>query len=151
MSEHSSRRPGALVSGDPEDNGWMLEELALPGIRHAVVCSRDGLPLAHPASTPREDAERLSAACAGLATLGQGLADSIDGSSPAGAAPMGLPQEVIIKYDGGILFVRGAARNTALAVLAERTIDPGLVARQMQKQVDKIGRGVNAAARVPGS
>ncbi|TNY37587.1 roadblock/LC7 domain-containing protein [Thermomonospora catenispora] len=150
MTEHSSR-PRALISGNPEDNGWMLEELALPGIRHAVVCSRDGLPLAYPSSTPREDAERLSAACAGLATLGQGLADSIDTSSPAGAVPMGLPQEVIIKYDGGILFVRGAARNTALAVLAERTIDPGLVARQMQKQVDKIGRGMNAAVRAPGS
>src|SRR5690606_1068299 len=107
--------------------------------------------LAYPSSTPREDAERLSAACAGLATLGQGLADSIDTSAPPGTVPMGLPQEVIIKYDGGILFVRGAARNTALAVLAERTIDPGLVARQMQRQVDKTGRGMNAAARTPGS
>ncbi|HEX2313448.1 MAG TPA: roadblock/LC7 domain-containing protein [Thermomonospora sp.] len=150
MTEHDSR-PGTLVSGSPEDNGWMLEELALPGIRHAVVCSRDGLPLAYAASTPREDAERLSAACAGLATLGQGLADSIDTAAGPDAAPMGLPQEVVIKYDGGILFVRGAARNTALAVLAERTIDPGLVARQMQKQVGRIGRGLNAPARTPGS
>ncbi|SEG87999.1 Roadblock/LC7 domain-containing protein [Thermomonospora echinospora] len=158
MTEISSRTGGGIGRA-PEDNGWMLEGLELPGVRHAVVCSRDGLPLAWSASTERWQAEHLSAACAGFAQLGDGLAAALTGASgsraadaPAEAAggqavPVESVQEQFMKYPDAVLFVRGAAHNTVLAVWADKSIDPALVARQMQRQVDWIGRGMNAPAR----
>jgi predicted regulator of Ras-like GTPase activity (Roadblock/LC7/MglB family) len=48
-------------------------------------------------------------------------------------------RQVIVEYDGGFLFVRGAGDGSRLAVVTEATIDPALIAQQMQAQVLMIG------------
>jgi hypothetical protein len=117
------------------DQNWMLDEVTgVRGVRHAVVLSADGLVKAHSAGISKEDAERLAAACAGLKSIGQGLAlQFADGGGSA--------QQVMVEFDGhgGYLFVRGAGDGSHLAVVTAQVVDPGLIAQQMQAQVNKIG------------
>ena len=117
------------------DQNWMLDEVTgVRGVRHAVVLSADGLVRAQSAHTSRDDAERLAAACAGLKSIGQSLARQfgVGGISS---------RQVMVEFDGrgGYLFVRGAGDGSHLAVVTDYTIDPGLIAQQMQTQVLKIG------------
>jgi hypothetical protein len=117
------------------DQNWMLDEIAgVRGVRHAVVLSADGIVKAHSDQTRKEDADRLAAACAGLKSIGQGLARQFaDGG--------GTSRQVMVEFDGdgGFLFVRGAGDGSHLAVVTGQVVDPGLIAQQMQAQVNKIG------------
>lgn len=116
----------------PIDDSWMLGEIStVRGVRHAVVLSTDGLCKVRSEQTDRGTADKLAAACAGLTSLGQGISDEFgDG---------GNTRQVMVEFDGGFLFVRGAGDGSRLAVVTEPVIDPGLIAQQMQAQVLKIG------------
>jgi hypothetical protein len=117
------------------DQNWMLDEIAgVRGVRHAVVLSADGIVKAHSDQTTKDDADRLAAACAGLKSIGQSLARQFAGGG-------GASRQVMVEFDGdgGYLFVRGAGGGSHLAVVTGQVIDPGLIAQQMQAQVDKIG------------
>jgi predicted regulator of Ras-like GTPase activity (Roadblock/LC7/MglB family) len=117
------------------DLNWMLDEVTeVGGVRHAVVLSADGLVRAQSARTSRDDAERLAAACAGLKSIGQGLARQF-GTGGINS------RQVMVEFDGhgGYLFVRGAGDGSHLAVVTDHIVDPGLIAQQMQAQVLKIG------------
>jgi predicted regulator of Ras-like GTPase activity (Roadblock/LC7/MglB family) len=117
------------------DQNWMLDEVAgVRGVLHAVVLSADGLVRTHSAQTSKDDAERLAAACAGLKSIGQSLARQFGTSG-------GTARQVMVEFDGhgGYLFVRGAGDGSHLAVITEHSVDPALIAQQMQAQVLKIG------------
>ncbi|KAA9150317.1 roadblock/LC7 domain-containing protein [Amycolatopsis acidicola] len=116
-----------------EDDGWMLDLISgVRGVRHAVVLSSDGLLKVRTAQTSRELAEKVAAACSGLVSLGKGLSREFG----SGASP----RQVMVEFDGGFLFVRGAGDGSRLAVVTEPVIDPGLIAQQMQAQVLMIGQ-----------
>lgn len=120
------------MTAEAADNSWMLELIrTVRGVRHVIVLSSDGLLRVRTDHTHPEVAERLSAACAGLASLGQGISTEFG----AGAGP----RQVMVEFDGGFLFVRGAGDGSQLAVVTEHVIDPALVAQQMQAQVLVIG------------
>jgi len=53
----------------------------------------------------------------------------------------------MVEFDGGFLFVRGAGNGSRLAVVTEPTIDPALVAQQMQAQILAIGERTLATPR----
>ena len=117
-------------SGD--DRSWMLELIrTVRGVRPVVVLSSDGLLKVRTEHTPADVADKLAAACAGLASLGHGISKEF--GSGAG------PRQVMVEFDGGFLFVRGAGDGSRLAVITEAVIDPALVAQQMQAQVLMIG------------
>jgi predicted regulator of Ras-like GTPase activity (Roadblock/LC7/MglB family) len=120
-----------MTTTQPADNSWMLEKLTVKGVRHAVVLTSDGLPKARSERTSDEIADRLAAACAGLRSLGQSV------STEFGTG--GTPRQVLVEFDGGFLFVRGAGDGSALAVVTEPVVDPALIAQQMQAQVLMIG------------
>jgi predicted regulator of Ras-like GTPase activity (Roadblock/LC7/MglB family) len=114
------------------DSSWMLELIrAVRGVRHVVVLSSDGLLRVRTEHTPLEVADKLAAACAGLASLGHGISKEF--GAGAGA------RQVMVEFDGGFLFVRNAGDGSRLAVVTEAVIDPALVAQQMQAQVLLIG------------
>jgi predicted regulator of Ras-like GTPase activity (Roadblock/LC7/MglB family) len=116
----------------PVDNSWMLELIrTVRGVRHVVVLTSDGLLKVRTDHTPAETAEKLAAACAGLSALGQGI------SKEFGTG--GGSRQVMVEFDGGYLFVRGAGDGSRLAVVTEPVIDPALIAQQMQAQVLMIG------------
>lgn len=120
------------MSTTPGDNSWMLELIrTVRGVRHAVVLTSDGLLKVRTGHTPVDVADKLAAACAGLSSLGQGVSKEF--GSGAG------PRQVMVEFDGGFLFVRGAGDGSRLAVVTEPVIDPALIAQQMQAQVLTIG------------
>jgi predicted regulator of Ras-like GTPase activity (Roadblock/LC7/MglB family) len=114
------------------DNSWMLELIrTVRGVRHVVVLTSDGLLKVRTEHTPVDVADKLAAACAGLSSLGQGV--SREFGSGAG------PRQVMVEFEGGFLFVRGAGDGSRLAVVTEPVIDPALIAQQMVAQVLTIG------------
>lgn len=120
------------MSTHPVDNSWMLELVrTVRGVRHVVVLTADGLLKVRTDHTPTDVADKLAAACAGLSALGQGISKEFG----TGAGP----RQVMVEFDGGYLFVRGAGDGSRLAVVTEPVIDPALVAQQMQAQVLAIG------------
>jgi predicted regulator of Ras-like GTPase activity (Roadblock/LC7/MglB family) len=121
-----------MTAAQSGDSSWMLELIrAVRGVRHVVVLSSDGLLRVRTEHTPIEVADKLAAACAGLASLGHGISKEF--GSGAGA------RQVMVEFDGGFLFVRNAGDGSRLAVVTEAVIDPALVAQQMQAQVLLIG------------
>jgi predicted regulator of Ras-like GTPase activity (Roadblock/LC7/MglB family) len=121
-----------MSTGHPVDNSWMLELIkTVRGVRHVVVLTADGLLKVRTDHTPVDTADKLAAACAGLSALGQGVSKEFG----TGAGP----RQVMVEFDGGFLFVRGAGDGSRLAVVTETVIDPALVAQQMQAQVLMIG------------
>ncbi|MFI6290750.1 roadblock/LC7 domain-containing protein [Nonomuraea sp. NPDC050790] len=125
-----------------QDQDWMIGEVVwVPGVRHVVVLSSDGLLKARSAGTPRDVADRLSAACSGLQSLAQsvGREFGLDG---------GAVKELMVGFEGGYLFARSAGTGSHLVVITEPVVDPRLIAQQMQAQVIKIGeRNFSTPAR----
>ena len=118
--------------------GFLLVNLAerVPGIREAVVVSSDGLLIAMSGGVARGDADRLAAVTAGLLSIARGAGEPMR----AGAV-----QEIIIEMDHALLIVMGISDGSALAAVAERPSDIGLVAYEMATFVERAG-----AALTPG-
>ncbi|MFE5339643.1 roadblock/LC7 domain-containing protein [Isoptericola sp. NPDC056578] len=113
-------------------DSWMLDLVAgVRGVRHVVVLSSDGLVKVRTDVTPPDTADKVAAACAGLVALGMSMGREFG----AGDAL----RQVLVEFDGGFLFVRGAGDGSRLAVVTDAAVDPGLVAQQMQAQVLMIG------------
>ncbi|MDT0413250.1 MULTISPECIES: roadblock/LC7 domain-containing protein [Streptomyces] len=116
----------------PQQRGWMLAEVtAVPGVRQAIVFSADGLLLASSDGIDRDSADRLSANCSGLQSLGRSLGREFGEDG-------GAVHQQMVEFKGGFLFMR-SANGAHLAVVTGPVVDPKLVARQMQAQVMKIG------------
>ncbi|WP_407317126.1 roadblock/LC7 domain-containing protein [Isoptericola halotolerans] len=123
----TSTSPGA---DDPDS--WMLDLVAeVRGVQHAVVLSSDGLVKVRTDDTDPDTADKVAAACAGLVALGMSMGREFGAGDRL--------RQVVVEFDGGFLFVRGAGDGSRLAVVTDASVDPGLVAQQMQAQVLMIG------------
>lgn len=120
---------------------WMLKDLAdgVPGTRHVVVLTADGLRMAQYA-TDDDTADRLAAACAGL----QSLSGAIAAMFPRGDHKMRL---VVIEAGGGFFYLMAAGAGAYLAVLADEGVDAGLMGQQMRDLVARIGAHLTGAPR----
>ena len=117
---------------DADANSWMLDLVAgVRGVRHVVVLSSDGLTKVRTSHTPLDVGDRVAAACAGLVALGLGMSRAFGRTEAI--------RQIVVEFDGGFLFVRGAGDGSRLAVVTDAAIDPGVVAQQMQAQVLMIG------------
>ncbi|MGW6455887.1 roadblock/LC7 domain-containing protein [Streptomyces sp. NPDC055078] len=134
------------------DLGWMLRPLTeMPGVRHAVVVSEDGLRLGH-ASAERltgpvaalsvGEAESLSAACAAMNMTGRSTAALLFGRGA------GVRQLMLESEHGFVLFTH-AGVGAHLGVATDPGADVGLVAQQMQLLVAKIGAHLGSKPRDP--
>lgn len=125
---------------------WMIEEVTrVPGVRHVLVTSADGLVRARSPQITREVAEKVGAACAGLHSLGTSMSHQLADEFGDGRTV----KQVLIQFDGGFLFVRHAADGSRLAAITDATVDPGLIGQQMHLQVQKIGKSLDTAPRQP--
>ena len=120
---------------------WMLKDLAegVPGTRHVVVLTADGLRMAQHA-TDDDTADRLAAACAGL----QSLSGAIAAVFPHGDRKMRL---VVIEAGGGFFYLMAAGPRAFLAVLADEGVDAGLMGQQMRDLVARIGEHLTSLPR----
>ena len=123
------------------DVDWMLGDLlhSVPGTRDVVVLSADGLRIGH-SNTDDASADRLAAACAGL----QSLAAAIGEMHPGSERGIKL---VVIESDGGFFYLMAAGAGAFLAVLADETVDPGLMGQQMRDLVARLGDHLSSAPR----
>ncbi|MGZ4676913.1 MAG: roadblock/LC7 domain-containing protein [Acidimicrobiia bacterium] len=114
------------------DLGFLLTNLVqnVPGIREAAVVSSDGLLIALSADVNRATGDRLAAVAAGLMSVARGA-----------GAPMqaGAVHEVIVELERALIVVMGISDGSALAVVATRPCDIGLVAYEMAMLADRAG------------
>lgn len=114
------------------DLGFLLRGLVeqVPGIREAAVVSSDGLLVALSPGIDRGPGDRLAAVAAGLISVARGA-----------GAPMraGAVHEVIVEYEEALIIVMGISDGSALAVVAQRPCDMGLVAYEMAMLVERVG------------
>ncbi|GGY02608.1 roadblock/LC7 domain-containing protein [Streptomyces minutiscleroticus] len=120
---------------------WMLKELAdgVPYTRQVVVLSADGLRIARHGGDP-DAADRIAAACAGLQSLAGAVATEIPDSD-------GRMRMVIIEINGGYFYLMAAGPNAYLAVLADETVDAGLMSNRMRDLVVRIGAHLTSPPR----
>ncbi|MGW0552204.1 roadblock/LC7 domain-containing protein [Streptomyces altiplanensis] len=123
---------------------WMLKELAdgVPQVQQIVVLSADGLRIARHGGDP-DVADRLAAACAGLQSLAAAVAVEIPHSE-------GKMRLVVIEVDGGLFYLMAAGTGAYLAVLADETVDAGLMGARMRDLVIRIGAHLTSPPRHDG-
>ena len=124
---------------------WMLKDLVdgVPGTRHAVVLSADGLRMGK-YGTDEDTADRLAAASAGLQSLSTAIAAELPGWDHR-------IRLVVIEAGGGFFYLMAAGAGAYLAVLADEEVDAGLMGQQMRSVVARIGEHLTSPPRLDGT
>lgn len=122
------------------DLDWLLDGLVaqVPGTRHAIVLSDDGLVVSQSDTIERNDAERLAAIATGQQSLARGVDDLFDG---------GAVRQVIVELSNLWLFITSAGRGTHLAVVASQDVDAEVMAVAMHTLVQQVGRKLGTERR----
>ena len=130
------------LSPAAQNLNWLVTNFVdrVPGVAHSVVVSADGLLMAKSASLPDERAEQVAAVSSGLASLAVGAARLFEG---------GAVLQTVIEMQHGYLLLMSVGDGSHLAVLTEDSADIGQVGYEMALLVDRVGRMVQATARVP--
>jgi predicted regulator of Ras-like GTPase activity (Roadblock/LC7/MglB family) len=126
---------------DPRsDLSWLLDDLTqrVPGIKHAIVLSADGLAMGGSRELTREDTEHLSAISAGSHSLALGAGRHFG---------LGGVRQTIIEMEGGFLFVTAAGQGARLAVLAAGDAEIGMVTYEMALMVKRVGEHLSTQPR----
>lgn len=120
---------------------WLLVEFrrAVPGVRHALVVSGDGLRVAASEGMTDALADQLSAASSGLLSLASGAARLLDD---------GAVTQTIVETAGGYLFVTPISTGATLAVHADRSCDIGMVGYEMTMLAARAGHALTPPVRV---
>ena len=121
---------------------WLLENLLekTPGVRHALVLSRDGLKLCLTSGLTVDQADQLAAIASGIQSLSHGASVEFgDGS--------GGVRQSMTEFHGGILFIVEAGVGAHLAVIAEDEADAGVVGHNMNELIEQIGEYLRAEPR----
>ena len=126
---------------DPKSElSWLLDDLTqrVPGIRHAIVLSADGLAMGGSRKLTKEDTEHLSAISAGSHSLALGAGRHFG---------LGGVRQTIIEMEGGFLLVTAAGEDARLAVLASGDAELGMVTYEMALLVSRVGEHLSAQPR----
>jgi predicted regulator of Ras-like GTPase activity (Roadblock/LC7/MglB family) len=129
------------ASGDERDLDWLMTKFVsdVPDAAHAILVSADGLLMAASDSIPSERAEQVAAVSSGLASLAVGAARLFDG---------GAVLQSIVEMEMGYLMLMAVGDGSNLTVLTTEAADIGQVGYEMALLVDRVGRTVEAQARV---
>ena len=128
--------------GDERNLDWVVSKFVdeVPSAAHAILVSADGLLMAASRSIPYERAEQVAAVSSGLASLAVGAARLFDG---------GAVLQTVVEMQHGYLLLMSVGDGSHLAVLTEDSADIGQVGYEMALLVDRVGRMIQAQARVP--
>ena len=124
------------------DLDWVVSKFVdeVPNTAHAILVSADGLLMAASASIPDDRAEQVAAVSSGLASLAVGAARLFEG---------GAVLQTVVEMEHGFLLLMSVGDGSHLAVLTQNSADIGQVGYEMALLVDRVGRMVQARARVP--
>jgi predicted regulator of Ras-like GTPase activity (Roadblock/LC7/MglB family) len=140
MNEYDGRI-AALQTNDDRDLDWLVTRFVdeVTDAAHAILVSADGLLMAASASIPGDRGEQLGAVSSGLASLAVGAARLFDG---------GAVLQTVVEMDQGYLMLMAVGDGSNLAVLTQAAADVGQVGYEMALLVERVGRTVQAEARV---
>lgn len=118
------------LSAEAADFSWLLQNFvrSVPGVRHTVVVSADGLLMAMSDGLDRTSGDQLAAIVSGLASLTRGASRQLGG---------GQVHQTVVEMDDLFLFTTTIGDGAVLAVVAEATCDVGLVGYEMTLLVDR--------------
>ena len=138
---YESAAPAASSAGDDRDLDWVMSRFVddVPDAAHAILVSADGLLMASSTSIPGERAEQVAAVSSGLASLAVGAARLFEGGSV---------MQTIVEMEMGFLMLMSVGDGSNLTVLTTEEADIGQVGYEMALLVDRVGRTVEAQARV---
>ncbi|PJI86733.1 roadblock/LC7 domain-containing protein [Luteimicrobium subarcticum] len=110
--------------------GWLLDNFVrtVPGSRHTLVVSADGLLMAMSDRLDRTSGDQLAAIVSGMSSLTRGAARQLGG---------GNVRQAIIEMDNGFLFLMNISNGSVLAVVAESNCDVGLIGYEMAMLVSR--------------
>jgi predicted regulator of Ras-like GTPase activity (Roadblock/LC7/MglB family) len=118
------------LSTEAANFSWLLGNFvkSVPGVRHTLVVSADGLLMAMSEELDRTSGDQLAAIVSGLASLTRGAARQLQ----AGAVC-----QSIVEMDRLFMFTTSVSDGSVLAVVAEATCDVGLVGYEMTLLVSR--------------
>ncbi|WP_210438759.1 roadblock/LC7 domain-containing protein [Nocardioides xinjiangensis] len=139
MTHEFSAAPASTT--DDRDLDWVMSRFVddVPDAAHAILVSADGLLMASSTSIPGERAEQVAAVSSGLASLAVGAARLFEGGSV---------MQTIVEMEMGFLMLMSVGDGSNLTVLTTEEADIGQVGYEMALLVDRVGRTVEAQARV---
>ncbi len=132
---------GTRRADDERSLDWLVSRFVdeVPDAAHAILLSADGLLMAASASIPDDRAEQVAAVSSGLASLAVGASRLFDG---------GAVLQTVVEMAHGYLMLMSVGDGSNLAVLTQEAADVGQVGYEMALLVDRVGRTVQAQARV---
>ena len=138
---HESAAQATSSAADDRDLDWVMSRFVddVPDAAHAILVSADGLLMASSTSIPGERAEQVAAVSSGLASLAVGAARLFEGGSV---------MQTIVEMEMGFLMLMSVGDGSNLTVLTTEEADIGQVGYEMALLVDRVGRTVEAQARV---
>ena len=141
MTHESAAQATGSTAGDDRDLDWVMSRFVddVPDAAHAILVSADGLLMASSTSIPGERAEQVAAVSSGLASLAVGAARLFEGGSV---------MQTIVEMEMGFLMLMSVGDGSNLTVLTTEEADIGQVGYEMALLVDRVGRTVEAQARV---
>lgn len=118
------------MSSEATNFGWLLDNFVrtVPGTKHTLVVSADGLLMAMSENLDRTSGDQLAAIVSGMSSLTRGASRQLQG---------GAVRQAIIEMDNGFLFLMNVSNGSVLAVVADATCDVGLIGYEMAMLVSR--------------
>lgn len=122
----------SAMSAEARNTNWLIEDFVdrIEGVVDAVCVSSDGLLMAMSDGIGRAGGDQLAAVASGLTSLTQGAARCFGG---------GNVEQVIVELAGGYMLFMSIGDGSALAVLATKDSDVGVVGYEMQMLCVRMG------------
>ncbi|MGI8767812.1 MAG: roadblock/LC7 domain-containing protein [Propionibacteriaceae bacterium] len=120
----------STLSTEAANFNWLLANFVktVPGVRHTIVGSADGLLMAMSQELGRTNADTLAAIVSGLASLTGGAARQLGG---------GTVRQSVVEMDEQFLFTTNISDGSVLSVVADATCDVGLIGYEMTLLVNR--------------
>ena len=119
-----------MLSSEAANFGWLLDNFVktVPGTRHTLVVSADGLLMAMSENLDRTSGDQLAAIVAGMSSLTRGAARQLHA---------GDVRQAIIEMDDLFVFLMSVSNGSVLSVVAEASCDVGLIGYEMAMLVSR--------------
>ncbi|MFF0017217.1 roadblock/LC7 domain-containing protein [Streptomyces sp. NPDC005374] len=126
------------------DLSWMVKDIVdnVPGARHAVVLSADGISKGATDGLTNGGVRNISAAMAGMQSLSRAAARF------AGPVKEWRWNQTVVEFSHGWIFLIGAGQGAYLAAAADPDVDLQQISFRMHRLVARLGDNLTSAPRV---